>query len=396
MIEITDKHKCCGCTSCEQICPTHCITMQEDKEGFLYPVTNEQNCINCGRCESACPVLHPYLPATNKPDAFACKTTDELLRAQSSSGGIFSVLASQIISLGGIVFGACFMPDWSVTHITAETNEELALLRGSKYVQSNLLNTFTKIRNILKSNRPVLFSGTPCQVAGLNHFLKKKYDNLYTIDIVCHSIPSPKVWKMYLSQIVDNTQIRYITFRNKSEGWNNYGLLIKGHKHIIESGSNSTNLYMRGFLENLYVRPSCYACPARNYTSGSDIMLADCWGLDKYHPNLDDNKGMSQVLIITEKGQSLFNKCRAEIESIQIPYNEVEDHALHLPITTSASPHPYREFFFKHFEQQPLKELIDYCLRKNDIRTKRIMLLKNIGRLFALDKIYRIWKERKR
>lgn len=394
MIQVTDKHKCCGCTACQQICPKQCIEMKEDQEGFLYPAIDSKACIDCGNCESVCPVLHPFSPFTVMPKAFACKSKNTSLRMQSSSGGIFSILATEIINMGGIVVGASFLSDWSVGHTIAYSQEELGRFRGSKYVQSHLGNIFKTIREELKVNKPVLFSGTPCQVAGLRHFLKKNYDNLYTIDFVCHSIPSPKVWKMYLSQCAGGTEVNYISFRNKNDGWHNYGLLIKDcDNHVIESGDNTTNPYMRGFLDNLYVRPSCHACPARCYTSGSDIMLADCWGLEKYHPNLDDDKGMSQVLIVTEKGIMLWDKCSAKMDALHIPYAEVEDHALHLPITSSTPPNRYREYFFLHFEQQPLKELITYCLKKSDSHARMVNYWKGIGRLIALDKLYRIWKK---
>lgn len=396
MIDIRDKEKCCGCTACEQICPKVCISMKEDSEGFLYPFVDSQLCIGCGSCEKVCPVIHPFKPVQELPQSFACKTHSEDLRLQSSSGGMFTTLASKMIDMRGVVFGAMFKEDWSVVHGYTETMEGLKQFQGSKYVQSDLGNTFQTVRNFLKEGRLVLFSGTPCQVAGLNHFLKKKYENLYTIDIVCHSIPSPLVWKKYLKDKQKDSCIKHVTFRDKSAGWRNYGLTMSNEFQNVEKGTKDENLYMRGFLENLTVRPSCFACPARNYTSGGDIMLADCWGLDKYHPEIDDNKGMSQALILTEKGQKLFDACHNDIFALRIPYEEVEDKDLHLPITASVPPHPYRAYFFANIGRQPIEDLMAYCLKRGDLRSKRVANVKKIGRILGLGRIYRIWKERKK
>ncbi|MBR4644552.1 MAG: Coenzyme F420 hydrogenase/dehydrogenase, beta subunit C-terminal domain [Bacteroidaceae bacterium] len=394
MIKIQDKKECCGCTACEQICPRRCISMKEDGEGFLYPVVDVESCVDCNLCEKVCPAIYPFTPAQQLPQSYACKAHSEDTRLNSSSGGMFTILACKVINMGGVVFGACFQEDWTIAHDFTETLQGLDKFRGSKYVQSFIGDTYQKVRDFLKEGRKVLFSGTPCQVAGLNHFLGKKYENLYTIDVVCHSIPSPLVWKMYLENKQKNNSIKHVTFRDKSAGWRNYGLTISNESQIIEQGTKEENLYMRGFLENLTVRPSCFACPARNYTSGSDIMLADCWGLEKYHPEIDDNRGMSQALILTEKGQKLFDDCQNDIFTLCIPYEEVEDKSLHLPITASTRPHPYRDYFFANIRKQPIEDLIIFCLKKGDLRSKRIANIKKIGKVFGLDKIYRIWKDK--
>lgn len=396
MINIKDKMKCCGCTACEQICPQICISMTRDNEGFSYPVVDIKSCTECGACEMVCPSIHPYTPQKKLPQSYACKAHSEDVRQNSSSGGMFTILANKVIIQGGVVFGARFQDDWTVSHGYTENIEGLQKFKGSKYVQSQLGNTYQVVKEFLKAGRLVLFSGTPCQVAGLNHFLRKKYENLYTIDIVCHSIPSPLVWKLYLEEKGKGNNIKSITFRDKSEGWHNYGLCVSSSKGIIERGAKDSNLYMRGFLENLTVRPSCFACPSRNYTSGSDIMLADCWGLEKYHPEIDDNQGMSQVLILTAKGLDLFDECRDEIFSLPIPYEEVEPHALHLPITASTLPHPYRYYFFNRLGTQPIEKLLATCLKKGDRYKKRITVMKNIGRFLGLNMLYRIWKHKKK
>lgn len=403
MINIIDKTKCTGCTACQQICPKKCISMQEDVEGFLYPKADVNICIECGLCEKVCPVLTPFNRLVAEPISYACKSWDNDLVAESSSGGMFTILATRIINEGGVVFGARFAEDWSIIHDYTETIDGLSAFRGSKYVQSYLGNSFSKVRSFLKENRKVLFVGTPCQVAGLNHFLCKKYNNLYTFDIVCHSIASPKVWKHYLEEVSGGTSISNVTFRDKSQGWHSYGLHIQGialdgETKTLDKGKQTENLFMRGFLEDLTVRPSCSHCPARNYVSGSDIMLADCWHLEKYHPEWDDNKGMSQIMLLTEKGKNILNTVKDNIFIKQIPYNEVEDSGVHAPITRSTPPHPFRKYFFSNLKDGKVRDLISYCLHKYDIKKKRVRQIKKyiyiISGVAILKKIYSFKKLR--
>lgn len=199
MIRIYNKHDCCGCNSCVQRCPKSSITMREDEEGFLYPDVDESTCIDCGLCETVCPVIHQS--TVRKPIAVcAAKNKDEKIRLSSSSGGAFTALAESVIDEDGVVFGAKFDEDWSVVHDYMETREGLAAFRGSKYVQSRIGDSFKKAEQFLKAGRKVLFSGTPCQIAGLKRFLRKEYDNLLTVDFICHGVPSPGVWREYLKE----------------------------------------------------------------------------------------------------------------------------------------------------------------------------------------------------
>lgn len=199
MIHITDKRDCCGCNSCVQRCPKSCIRMREDDEGFLYPEVDESVCIDCGLCEKVCPVIHQA--RENRPIVVcAAKNKSEEIRYQSSSGGVFTALANEIIREGGVVFGAGFDENWEVKHDCTETVEGLSAFRGSKYVQSRIGDSFKKAEQFLKIGRTVLFSGTPCQIAGLKRFLRKEYDNLLTVDFICHGVPSPGVWREYLKE----------------------------------------------------------------------------------------------------------------------------------------------------------------------------------------------------
>lgn len=392
MIEILEKKDCCGCTACQQICPKHCIQMETDNEGFLYPKADISLCINCGLCEKVCPVINRFDSAA-QPKCFGARTLDEKLRVSSSSGGIFTVIASKIIELRGVVFGARFAEDWSIIHDYTESLEGLKLFRGSKYVQSRIGDTYSIVKEFLKKGRLVLFTGTPCQVSGLKHFLLKDYSNLYTMDMVCHSISSPKIWSLYLEELDNTKDFSFITFREKEHcGWRNYGIRIDKKaslgaiQKIVIGGhlGKDANIYMRGFLENLTTRPSCFACPARCYTSGSDIMIADFWHLDKYHPDWDDNKGMSEVLVISDKGKKLFNLVKDSIFCHPIPYEEVEEYGIHAPITSSTKPHRYRKQFFENLKEKNISKQISHYLKKNDSRNTIISVLKNAGRLLGL------------
>ncbi|MDD4609694.1 MAG: Coenzyme F420 hydrogenase/dehydrogenase, beta subunit C-terminal domain, partial [Bacteroidaceae bacterium] len=228
MIQILDKKACCGCNACVQICPQQCIEMTADEQGFLYPKVQQEACIHCGLCEAVCPIIHPK-PSRTPLGVYASKCKKERIRLQSSSGGIFTLLAEKTIQDGGVVFGVRFNQQWEAVHDYTETIEGLAAFRGSKYVQSRVGNSFQQARSFLTEGRQVLFSGTPCQIAGLKNFLRKAYSNLCTVDIVCRGLLSPMIWKMYLTKITATEEkkmaaITHITFRDKSMGWRNYHL----------------------------------------------------------------------------------------------------------------------------------------------------------------------------
>ena len=395
MINISDKSTCCGCAACEQICVHKSITMQEDNEGFLYPHVDKTTCVDCGLCNKVCPVLNRYEVPVKKPLSYACKSHDDSIVDKSSSGGLFTVLGENIIRKGGVVFGARFDSNWNVVYDYTESIEGLASFRGSKYVQGVVGDAFSHTKHFLQQGRLVLFTGTPCHISGLNHYLKKNYENLITIDFVCHSIPSPKVWRDYLHNVGKGQTIGYVTFRDKSFGWDNYGLRIENDKHeVLDKGGHKDNLYMKAFSSNLIVRPSCFNCPARNYTSGSDIMIADCWGFNSYHPGLNDNRGMSLVLPKTQKGLTLFHELKSSLFVLQIPYDEVEEETNHKPIIKSATPNPYREVFFKEYSSSNLLHNMEKYIHKGEVRKKTISRIKSTVRFFIGDRIVKIIKKR--
>lgn len=366
MIQIVDKSQCCGCTACVSVCPKQCIAMQEDEEGFLYPVVDTSFCIDCNLCQKVCPELHPMNTRTPLR-VYAAKHKDEQIRLASSSGGIFTLLAEKVIDEGGVAFGARFNASWEVVHDYTETKEGLTAFRGSKYVQSWLGNCFSKVRSFLSEGRKVMFTGTPCQVAGLEQYLRKEYDNLLTVDVVCHGVPSPKVWRMYLDELLTrqgngkNTvlshsakkekRINSIEFRSKSTGWKKFSFAIALSEAIADGEENSVllssifteNPYMNAFLSNLSLRPSCYDCPAKSGKSGSDITIADFWGIENVLPEFDDDKGISLVLSYSEKGGRWLSGL--DCECIEVDYRSAQ--RMNPSISSSVSKPINRAFFFR-------------------------------------------------
>lgn len=345
MIHIVDKQACCGCSACVQRCPKHCISLREDSEGFLYPQVDTESCIDCGLCEKVCPMLH-HSEEVRKPLAvYAAKNKDEEIRRTSSSGGVFTALAEEIIREGGVVFGACFNSDWEVVHDYTETVEGLSRFRGSKYVQSRIGETYSQAETFLKAGRKVLFSGTPCQIAGMRKFLKKEYENLLTADVICHGVPSPGVWREYLKEEIARQRgkntvlprpipekdvlVEGISFRDKTLGWKKFSFALalsttngSGEKFSFCSRMPlNENLFLRGFLADLYLRPSCYACPFKCGESGSDVTLGDFWGLQEVMPELDDDKGMTALLVNNERGKEWLDK--TDISLIPTEYEKV-------------------------------------------------------------------------
>lgn len=363
MINIQHKYDCCGCSACSQRCPKHCISLLEDEEGFLYPKVNLDTCIDCGLCEKVCPVLHQAeerIPL----EVFAAKNPNEKIRMESSSGGVFTQLAEQTIDDGGVVFGVKWNEHFEAVHAYTETKEGLVAFRGSKYVQSQVGDTFKQAEQFLKQGRQVLYSGTPCQIAALKLFLRKDYENLLAVDFICHGTPSPGVFRWYLSEELaqeaarqsgekiqfrsslpipsiakadvlareQGFEIEDIRFRDKRVGWKKYSFVLSlkplskatgaGEKNSVSlSYTLDKHAFMRGFLRDLYLRPSCHSCPTKAGKSGADITLGDYWGIQSLMPKLDDDRGISALTINTDKGKQALRQTTAELHSA--PYKDL-------------------------------------------------------------------------
>lgn len=280
--------------------------MRADNEGFFYPKVCTVNCTNCDLCEKVCPVINKN-ESRVPVNTVAAINTDENVRMKSSSGGIFSLLAKIVIEQDGVVFGVRFDNEWNVIHDYIDKEEDLDHFCGSKYVQSHIGNAFSQVRSYLQAGRMVLFSGTPCQVAGLYKYLRKDYGNLVTVDFVCHGVPSQKVWQSYLNYELKMKQgqtgegefksFKKISFRNKTNGWKKYNieLIFSDSQRYMQYFAE--NPYMIGFINNLYLRPSCYHCAFRSFRSHSNFTLADFWGVENIHPEIDDDKGVSVLFV---------------------------------------------------------------------------------------------------
>lgn len=321
MINIVDKRKCVGCSACVMRCPKQCIALQADDEGFLYPIVNQDLCIDCGLCDRVCPVINQFTP--KRPlKCYASKSLSSEILRRSSSGGIFGIISELILSEGGVVFGAAFAPDMSVYHCAVESLADLPNIQRSKYSQSIIGSTYVDAEIELKAGRKVLFSGTPCQIAGFRHFLKKDYPNLLTIDVACHAVPSPKVWQTFIESKKD-LDFNSVNFRDKKNGWLQYGFSLSHNNEEVFYQRSSDNAFMRGFLKDLYSRPSCSMCPAKEGKSGSDLTLADFWGIWDVLPGFDFRNGASAVIINTSRGQKIYDKILACLECLPVEYEDI-------------------------------------------------------------------------
>lgn len=321
MIDIRHKIDCCGCEACVQVCPKNCIDFSRDAQGFLYPVVNKVSCIDCGLCEKVCPVINKTTLSKNTPSTlYAVKSSDDAIREQSSSGGFFSLLADFVLAKGGVVYGAAFDDAFNVYHSRVDNITDLHKLRGSKYVQSRIGQTFSECKDDLKAGKLVLFTGTPCQISALGLFLRKDHDNLIKVEVVCHGVPSPMIYQQYLKETVikdvEDRAITKVNFRTKLGSWKKYFFIVeyKESGEICEYKECVTDsVYMKGLLSDLYIRPSCFECPAKNFTSGADFTIADFWGQEYTFPEFDDDKGVSAVFANSVKAQDVFNKISAVV-----------------------------------------------------------------------------------
>lgn len=354
-------NECSSCGACANICAHNAISMELDNEGFYRPVIDASKCVKCGLCERTCPwtniVTNPN-QASGTPKTIAAFAKDESIRLESSSGGIFTILAEKILDDGGVVVGVTQTAPTRFGHIVVDNKADLEKLRGSKYVQADTGFVYREICTHLKFGKKVLFSGTPCQVAALYAVLGRSiYNNLYTIDVVCYGTPSVKVFEKYVAELEHkkNDSLQKILFRDKKKGWNQYSLT-----HFFKSGekfsiSNTRSLFMNTMLSNICSNLSCAKCHYRKLPRIADITLGDYWGVAEYHPTMDDNKGTSVVLLNTEHGKVFF-------DSISNSINQCEsklDYAIagNPRIVQSTTPHPKRKDFFEFLNQNSLEQL---------------------------------------
>lgn len=387
MINVKEKRQCSGCHTCALVCPNRCITMVRDVEGFQYPIVEESLCIECGLCEIKCPVMNPACTERKESDvtAYAAYTKDESIRMKSSSGGLFTEIAKYVLQEGGVVFGAAFDEYLNLKHISVETVFGLEKLRGSKYVQSEIGTSFQEAKHFLDAGRMVLFTGTPCQIAGLYSYLNKDYEKLLTQDIVCHGVPSPMVWEKYLQFTEKNMgkKLKNFNFRNKKSGWKTYSLQLFFYDQTQCIKSVSDDLYMQCFINNLCLRPSCYACAFKQKVRQSDITLADFWGIENVLPDMDDDLGTSLFLINSKKGRMLFTQIQAKLHWKPVNLNEAIRY--NSSMIMSSTPANNRNTFMQSIESGEFEQTVRLNLKKTMIvRLKKI--IKRALRLIGIKK----------
>lgn len=367
---------CTGCRACVSICPKTCIVMKENREGFLFPMINNTECIQCNLCDNVCPVAH--VPEINKGTvAYAIKNRSQNERSKSTSGGIFSLLAEYVLDKDGIVLGAAYDSDFSVRHIAVSDRKELSLLQGAKYIQSVIGTSFQGVKRELKKGRIVLFSGTPCQCAGLKSFLGKDYDNLITVDIICHGVPSPKVWQAYVdyrSEKENNGKRPIkINMRSKASGWSHYGYSTEfdyGNGKVSRI-HNSQDLFMKAFVGNICLRDSCSDCKAKGVERCTDFTLGDYWGIWNQHPELDDNKGTSVVFVHSQKGQEILEQLSDKIDCLEV---STEDAYRENPSLVNSSPaHPGREEFLAQITADNFEELVNKYFPQTSVQEPGVL-----------------------
>ncbi len=377
--------RCNGCSACYSVCPNKCIKMIADEDGFLYPHIEEDECIKCGLCEKACPIskeseriYHEF-----EQSAYAAYTKDEYIHLNSSSGGIFTEIAKCIIEDGGVVFGAAFDADFNVVHTEVETTEGLEKFRGSKYVQSRINDAYLRAKNFLLKGRPVLFTGTPCQIGGLFAFLGRDYDNLYTQDLICHGVPSPMVWQKYIKYRLNNAdceKIENVNFRTKKEGYDGYFMGMRFNGNVSYFQKSGEDFMMRAFLKNLCLRPSCYDCSFKGKRKQSDITLADFWGVQHVLPDMYNHNGTSLVFINSKKGKDLFDRIGDNIIFKQVDADTAI--AFNSAMIKSATKNPKRDKFMSEIKNGDFSCVPKYCkstfIQKVKRKTRRILsIVKN-------------------
>lgn len=317
---LNNVDECTGCNGCKNVCPKQCIFMKMSDDGFYYPQIEHNLCVECGLCAMVCPINNTSFHSN--PESIIAYKNDNDVREQSTSGGFFTAISDYILNKNGVVYGAIFDQNFKVMHQRANDIATRNAMRYSKYVQSDIGKTYSRAGEDLLNKKTVLFTGTPCQISGLNNYLsvrKISNKNLITCDFICHGTPSPLIWENYLSFIHTkyNDNILAVNFRDKTLGWHKPQLKII-MEHHTQSGTEAQDAFYQLFYSNCILRKSCHICPYTSIKRVSDITMADFWGVENSYPQLDDNKGLSLLLINSQKGADIIGKLGIQFDEIRL------------------------------------------------------------------------------
>ena len=365
---------CTGCRACEQLCPKQCISMKSNQEGFLVAEIDESVCINCGLCQKRCPQNN--MPEKYSPiKVLAVRYKKDMELKESASGGAFVALAHQVLGQqDGVVFGAAYGEDWKVGHISVRKEEDLYKLQGSKYVQCDTQHTYSEVKALLNEGKKVLFSGTPCQIGGLRGFLRKDYDNLFTVDLICHGVPSPKLFQKYIEWLGTETKgkILYYNFRDKTGGW---GLGYKAKtntKTKTKTKTKTANLdpYYYHFLKGDTYRECCYRCRYCTQERISDITIGDYWGIEQEHPKFYSTKGVSVMMLNTDKALGCFEQVKPLFYTQDSTFEQAsrKNHNLLSPTKRTL----LRDTVYNHLDDKNAEEYFNTVLKAPNRLTDRI------------------------
>lgn len=392
MIQLYNKKEnCCGCTACMNICPKNAIIMKEDEEGFLYPVIDQTKCIECGKCMRVCEFQNRDVRKNSYTQKFyAFKHGDEEVRINSTSGGAFTGVTDYILTNNGIIYGACYDDNLRVVHGRGVTKEDRNKFRGSKYAQSNLGNIFRQIEADLYHDKIVLFSGTSCQTAALKKYIKPQYqEKLYLCDVACHGAPSPLIWEAYKKDMEYTfyDRIKKVNFRSKVQGWHNSTLNIDfGSGNYI--GSIQKDAYYIMFFKHFILRPSCHKCKYASYERDSDITLADFWGIEDTILDMDDDKGVSLIMLNTKKGEEIINYLRQG----SILKETVKDDCYQSIFEYPSKSNPKRKEFWQYYSKYGYQNVKNkYAKQKLVDRVLKKYIVPLLHKFKVYDKIVKIY-----
>ena len=388
MLEIKREEDCCGCEACYNACPKNLIEMKFDKKGFAYPYINTSLCTNCGRCDAVCPVKNKKQGEVPFK-VYGTKNKDKNVRKTSSSGGTFFELAKKVIEEGGVVYGCALNEDMVACHIAVEDVLGLEKLKSSKYVQSKIGNIYRHAKENLLLGRKVLFSGTPCQIAGLKNYLNKDYDNLLLVDVLCHGTPSPKMFEDYLDYLSKQYKGKPVSvnFRQKSKGWKRLYFEVvfdNGKRHYTFSGYDR---YMAMFLQNISLRPACYDCKFACEDRPGDITLGDFWGIGKKYPERDDDKGISLILVNTKKGEQAYGDISDKFDVFESDIETAK--AGQLTLSRPSKKNAKHDSFYALYAEKGIKEAVETTVKVPNIIKRAYYAVMR----FALDILRKILKK---